>query len=174
MQWYKNDVNIDNSPDYAITFNNGEAVLKFDEIFLEDKALYTCKATNRLGQSSTIASLDVQRKTDASFINNTLKRALLVVYVNIDFAAAQIVTKKPYFLVPLSNAMARTGQRVKLECEVDGNPMPELSWTYDDKPVEETKYHKVLAEYLRIKLHSIFTNSSEWQYSSLRIFTHFE
>lgn len=62
VQWYKNDTNIDNSPDYVITFNNGEAVLKFDEIFLEDKALYTCKATNRWGQSSTTASLDVERK----------------------------------------------------------------------------------------------------------------
>jgi len=62
VQWYKNDVNIDNSPDYIITFNNGEAVLKFDEVFLEDKALYTCKATNRWGQSSTTASFDVKRK----------------------------------------------------------------------------------------------------------------
>lgn len=63
VQWYKNDVNIDNSPDYVITFNNGEAVLKFEEVFLEDKARYTCKATNRLGQSSTTASLDVERKS---------------------------------------------------------------------------------------------------------------
>lgn len=62
VQWYKNDTNIDNSPDYVITFNNGEAVLKFEELFLEDKALYTCKATNRWGQSSTTASLDVERK----------------------------------------------------------------------------------------------------------------
>lgn len=60
VQWYKNDTNIDNSPDYVITYNNGEAVLKFDEVFLEDKATYTCKASNRLGHASTSASLDVQ------------------------------------------------------------------------------------------------------------------
>jgi len=63
VQWYKNDINIDNSPDYIITFNNGEAVLKFDEVFLEDKALYTCKATNQWGQLSTTAFLDVKRKS---------------------------------------------------------------------------------------------------------------
>ena len=62
VQWFKNDVNIDNSPDYVITYNNGEAVLKFDEVFLEDKATYTCKAANRLGQASTSAFLDVERK----------------------------------------------------------------------------------------------------------------
>ncbi|XP_071560873.1 uncharacterized protein [Temnothorax nylanderi] len=117
VQWYKNDVNIDNSPDYVITFNNGEAVLKFDEVFLEDKASYTCKATNQWGQSSTTASLDVK--------------------------PAQISAKKPYFVVPLSNAMARAGQRVKLECEANGDPVPELIWTHDGKLIEESKYHKI-------------------------------
>lgn len=62
VQWFKNDVNIDNSPDYVITYNNGEAVLKFEEVFLEDKATYTCKATNKLGQASTSAFLDVERE----------------------------------------------------------------------------------------------------------------
>ncbi|RLU22075.1 hypothetical protein DMN91_006455 [Ooceraea biroi] len=95
VQWYKNDTNIDNSPDYVITFNNGEAVLKFDEVFLEDKAVYTCKATNQWGQSSTSASLDVKR------------------------------------------------QKVKLECEAGGNPIPKLIWTHDGKPIEETKYHQI-------------------------------
>ena len=60
VQWYKNETNIDDSPDYAITYNNGEAVLKFHELVSEDSAVYTCKATNRLGQISTSARLDVE------------------------------------------------------------------------------------------------------------------
>ncbi|KAL6428692.1 hypothetical protein ACFW04_007940 [Cataglyphis niger] len=126
VQWYKNDTNIDNSPDYVITFNNGEAVLKFEELFLEDKALYTCKATNRWGQSSTTASLDVE--------------------------PAQISTKKPYFVTPLSNAMVRTGQRVKLECEAKGEPIPELSWTHDGKSIEESRYHRIQTDGARTSL----------------------
>lgn len=95
VQWYKNDTNIDNSPDYVITFNNGEAVLKFDEIFLEDKALYTCKATNRWGQSSTAASLDVERKIITLSIKKERVRkireklrAFLHIYIDIDFSRA--------------------------------------------------------------------------------------
>ncbi|XP_011705984.1 PREDICTED: uncharacterized protein LOC105461199 isoform X2 [Wasmannia auropunctata] len=126
VQWYKNDSNIDNSPDYIITFNNGEAVLKFDEVFLEDKALYTCKATNQWGQSSTTAFLDVK--------------------------PAQISVKKPYFVVPLSNAMARAGQRVKLECEANGDPVPELIWTHDGKLIEESKYYKIQTDGARTSL----------------------
>lgn len=75
VQWYKNDINIDNSPDYVITFNNGEAVLKFDEVFLEDKASYTCKATNQQGQSSTTAFLDVKRK----YCNDVDNHVVLVI-----------------------------------------------------------------------------------------------
>lgn len=91
VQWYKNDVNIDNSPDYVITFNNGEAVLKFDELFLEDKALYTCKATNQLGHSSTTASLDVQRKTNTLSLTTKLLKLrvlLMLVCTDVDFSGA--------------------------------------------------------------------------------------
>jgi len=72
--------------------------------------------------------------------------------VNIDILAAQISTKKPHFAVPLSNAMARTGQKVKLECEASGDPIPELIWSHDGKPIEETKYHKVRKNIILIRL----------------------
>ena len=81
VQWYKNDINIDNSPDYIITFNNGEAVLKFDEIFLEDKASYTCKAANQWGQSSTTAYLDVKRKFHNNNIGNDALKKLYIFFL---------------------------------------------------------------------------------------------
>lgn len=61
VQWFKDNTNIeDSSPDYAITYNNGEAVLKFTEVLPDDRGVYTCKATNKLGQASTSANLQVQ------------------------------------------------------------------------------------------------------------------
>ncbi|KAG7188139.1 hypothetical protein KM043_013360 [Ampulex compressa] len=126
VQWYKNDMNIDNSPDYVITYNNGEAVLKFEEILLENKAIYKCKATNRLGEASTSASLDVESQTTS--------------------------TEKPCFITPLSNAMARAGQRVKLECEATGNPMPVLTWYHDGRPIEEMMSLKIQTDGNRTSL----------------------
>lgn len=60
--WFKNEINIDNSPDYIITYNNGEGILKFEQIFMVDQANYSCKATNRLGDASTSCFLTIQRK----------------------------------------------------------------------------------------------------------------
>lgn len=61
VQWFKNHECIDNSPDYVITYNNGDAVLKFEKINLLDKGEYTCKATNEVGTAQSTASLSVTR-----------------------------------------------------------------------------------------------------------------
>jgi titin len=62
VQWFKNDVCVDNSSDYNITFNNGEATFGLEEVFLEDQATYTCKATNVAGAEECAANLKVERK----------------------------------------------------------------------------------------------------------------
>ncbi|XP_063701950.1 titin homolog isoform X2 [Culicoides brevitarsis] len=108
VQWFKNDVNVDNSPDYIINYNNGEATLKFEEVFLEDQAVFKCKATNSSGTEETIAQLTVEPIEP---------------------------TEMPFFRVPLSNVMARVGQKIKLECEVVGIPTPEVFWLHNDKPL---------------------------------------
>ena len=59
VSWAKNNNCIDESPDYVITFNNGECVLRFEEVFLEDETEYSCKATNDLGEDTTKAKLTV-------------------------------------------------------------------------------------------------------------------
>lgn len=66
VQWFKNDVNIDNSPDYVTTYNNGEAILKFEEVYLDDQGTYTCKAANRIGHAATSAALTVEGKINSS------------------------------------------------------------------------------------------------------------
>lgn len=42
---------------------------------------------------------------------------------------------RPEFISPLSNVMVRVGQAMKLECEVIGNPKPELTWKLNGKPL---------------------------------------
>lgn len=51
----------------------------------------------------------------------------------------EAVSKAPRFISPLSNVMARAGQKIKLECEVEGEPHPELIWIHNDKVIPETR-----------------------------------
>ena len=60
VEWFKNDVNIDTSSEFIITFNNGLCILKFDEVMLEDAGVYTCKAINKAGEAETKCELLVE------------------------------------------------------------------------------------------------------------------
>lgn len=62
VQWFKNDTCIDHLKDFQISFNNGDALLRFEEVFLEDQAVFTCKATNPYGTEQCSAALSVERK----------------------------------------------------------------------------------------------------------------
>lgn len=86
VQWYKNADCIDNSPDYVITYNNGEAILKFDNVYLVDKAEYSCKATNDLGTAQCSATLNVIRKYIYIYVQHTidfgiLSNCLIICYI---------------------------------------------------------------------------------------------
>lgn len=59
VQWFKDDICIDNVPSYGITYNNGEAILRLDDLTKNDQAIYTCKATNVLGLDQCAASIEV-------------------------------------------------------------------------------------------------------------------
>lgn len=60
VQWYKNDQCIDNSSQYEITYNNGEAILRLDNVSADDQAVYTCTAKNMLdvAQSAAVVNVD--------------------------------------------------------------------------------------------------------------------
>lgn len=62
VQWYKDDVCIDNNPQFQITYNNGEALLKIEKINPSQNGKYNCVATNRLGSDLTTAKLFVDGK----------------------------------------------------------------------------------------------------------------
>lgn len=49
----------------------------------------------------------------------------------------------PKFIVPLSNVMARAGQKLKLECEVETDQPPTLIWFHNGKIMKEIKDFKV-------------------------------
>ncbi|XP_066595731.1 uncharacterized protein [Prorops nasuta] len=117
VEWYKNEISIDNCPDYFTTYNNGVALLKFEQVLLEDSAIYTCKAINRLGEKSTSVPLIVK--------------------------AFEIPKEKPYFLTPLSNVVVTTRGRLTLTCEAKGNPMPEFSWLHNGNSIKQSNEIKV-------------------------------
>lgn len=62
ISWYKDDINIDSSPEYVITKINGTCCLKIRKIGRHHGARYTCRAVNPGGEMASSARLNVVRK----------------------------------------------------------------------------------------------------------------
>lgn len=60
VTWYKDGISVSNNPDYETTNVNGVCVLKIEETFTEDSAVFTCRATNVAGTAETQARLTVK------------------------------------------------------------------------------------------------------------------
>jgi titin len=54
-------------------------------------------------------------------------------------SAAKIQARAPVFITPLSNVMARTGEKLRLECEVESVPESVFTWTKDGKAIKESQ-----------------------------------
>ncbi|XP_049539390.1 uncharacterized protein LOC125953706 isoform X2 [Anopheles darlingi] len=108
VHWFKGDRCIDGSSDYRQSYEpvSGVASLRIEQVYLEDQTHYTCRAVNECGSSETIAFLTVKPLEPTEF---------------------------PEFAEPLSNVMARVGQKIRLEAQVTGTPQPDLMWTHDGK-----------------------------------------
>ncbi|GFT67998.1 hypothetical protein NPIL_385641 [Nephila pilipes] len=116
VSWFKDNVCIDYSMDYSITYNNGYCTLRIEEASPDHQGRYTCRAVNQVGQAACDANLKVQTITPS---------------------------ERPRFISPLSNVMARAGQKLRLECSVTGQPQPEISWLHNAKTLKETRDTKL-------------------------------
>ncbi|XP_035212204.1 muscle M-line assembly protein unc-89-like isoform X2 [Stegodyphus dumicola] len=112
VSWFKDDVCIDYSTDYSITYNNGFCTLKIEETSPDHQGRYTCRAVNQVGQVACSANLKVTTSAPS---------------------------ERPCFIVPLSNVMARAGQKLRLECTISGEPQPQITWLHNSKSIKETR-----------------------------------
>jgi len=62
VQWFKDGAAIEDSSERSISYNNGTARLRIEQVSLEDQGEYTCKASNSEGTASSTARLSVERK----------------------------------------------------------------------------------------------------------------
>jgi hypothetical protein len=53
---------VDHSRDYIITYDDGLCTLSFSQVFVEDGAMFECRAANEAGDADTAATLIVERK----------------------------------------------------------------------------------------------------------------
>lgn len=60
VTWYKDNISIDNNPDYQTSKIDNRYILTIEETFVEDSAQFTCRAENESGFNETSAYLSIK------------------------------------------------------------------------------------------------------------------
>lgn len=60
VTWFKDNISIDNNPDYQTSKIDNRHILTIEETFVEDSAKFTCRAGNDSGFTETSAYLTVK------------------------------------------------------------------------------------------------------------------
>ncbi|XP_058831722.1 uncharacterized protein LOC131690174 isoform X2 [Topomyia yanbarensis] len=143
IEWFKDGISIQNNPDYKTSFENGLCALTIDETVTADSAEFLCRAINEAGIADTAGRLTVTELAPVPqpqglppvFVQK-LNNSSAVEGQPFQYSCTVTAlepTEYPSFAVPLSNVMARVGQKIKLEAEVSGTPPPEVMWSHDGK-----------------------------------------
>ncbi|KAJ1353882.1 hypothetical protein KIN20_010652 [Parelaphostrongylus tenuis] len=93
----------------------GTYQLRITSVTLNDEGTYRCVATNESGSATTKSFVRID-----------------------DGLLAQAPTKNvpPRFTIHLGDARAVEGQPLRLECKVEGSPLPELTWHKDGAQIQ--------------------------------------
>ncbi|CRL08293.1 CLUMA_CG021374, isoform B [Clunio marinus] len=133
VQWYRNDNCVDSNSNYNITYNNGLASLQIPSLKIEDQGIFTVKASNQVGHNECSAILSVE---------------------------AIEKHQSPSIKLPLANVATNVGQQIKLECNVVGNPRPEIIWMHNGKLLSDDVNLQYDGERLTLTIPKATTKSS--------------
>ncbi|XP_026314403.1 hemolin-like [Hyposmocoma kahamanoa] len=108
--WFFEGKNVNGKPGDRVTRHNrtGGKRLLIKNALLSDQGTYTCEANNEIDRP--------QRHT-----------------IKLNVVAAPMYLKKPESVIS-----APAGQDIIVNCEVEGRPAPQISWTYNAQPLKES------------------------------------
>ncbi|KHN78733.1 Muscle M-line assembly protein unc-89 [Toxocara canis] len=116
VKWSKDGAPIWDDPRYLWEADTSTGVykLKIENVMLDDEGTYRCVATNDAGSATTKAFLRIDDGT---------------------FADRGPSVMPPRFTISLGDARAVEGQPLRMECKVEGVPLPELVWYKDGEKI---------------------------------------
>jgi len=128
VRWFRNGLEIKPSPDYMISFRQGQCSLTVAEVFAEDSGQYVCTATVQGVPISTTMTLQVQGPPETRYSNATPN----------NFRA-------PVFDQPMRDLYQQPGSTAHFQCHVTATPPPEIIWSRRGRPMlDKERYHQAM------------------------------
>ncbi|CAG5126015.1 unnamed protein product [Candidula unifasciata] len=124
--WFKNEKPIKESQDIQLLFEGDRCTLIIREAIPSDDGLFKCVAQNPQGVAESACKLHVEPVSEMS-----------------DASVAEEAA--PKFTQPLRDQHVKSGQRVCLQCRVQGHPLPTVTWYRDSHILESSPDFQITA-----------------------------
>lgn len=118
FQWFLNDKPIDNENGIKILNEENHSILMINEFNKNFAGIYTCRAENFSGSTTTSASVLI----DENIVTNKPKEYL-----------------SPRFVEHIMPDTVMDGEKLFIPCKVIGQPIPKIEWFHNDIEIKEAK-----------------------------------
>jgi len=144
VEWFKNGIPIQQANRITTMHDFGYVALDMKYVNAEDSGTYTCRATNRLGQAVTSATLVVTSKESLLMESQHTEALEKLRYLEDSSKYSKssteetIITTAPRFTVQLSGlTQLWEGQSAHVECRLEPYPDPSMKveWFHNGSPL---------------------------------------
>ncbi|XP_063986913.1 titin isoform X6 [Diachasmimorpha longicaudata] len=140
-EWFKNGISLQTGTRLRSTFDFGLVTLSINGLRADDSAIYTCRATNLLGEAVSTCSLKIDDRHwllgDSLHPDALEKISKLEEPVVGAAEQSEPVYEEPVFITHLNNVECTEGDNVHFECNVEPSkdPTMKIEWFINGKPI---------------------------------------
>lgn len=141
IEWFKNGISLTTGTRIRSTFDFGLVTLAINGLRDDDSAIYTCKASNLLGEAVSTATLKVGDQH--WLLGDSLHPQALPQIAALEAPRpdrkeqAEPVFESPVFITHLNNVECKENDNVHFECNVEPSkdPTMQIEWFVNGKPL---------------------------------------
>ncbi|CAG9781712.1 unnamed protein product [Diatraea saccharalis] len=125
VTWYRDGVRLRPSRRAVMTLDrDGQIELALASLTARDAGVYSCTASNEVGRATTSGKVEV-------VANGATSRSDVIVSPPVLLSPDVPYSKEPMFVRKPRSSEAREGDTVIIQCEVVGDPKPDVYWLRD-------------------------------------------
>lgn len=141
IEWFKNGISLTTGTRLRSTFDFGLVTLSINGLRADDSAIYTCKATNLIGEAVSTCSLKIEDKH--WLLGQTLHPEAIPKLEALEKPTdgrpemPEPTYETPMFITHLNNVECTEGDNVHFECHVEPSKDPTMiiEWFVNGKPL---------------------------------------
>ncbi|RUS90387.1 hypothetical protein EGW08_001882, partial [Elysia chlorotica] len=146
FKWQRDNITIVGSRRILSEYDNqGHATLTLKEVKVTDAGLYYCIAQSRAGRSKCSAYLHVKAKSPSPTHEPPAYRRAGGQQSRSSRERSEARGAPPSFALTLPSSMdVAVGERLKLDCSVQGFPIPLVTWHKGDRELMYSQRHRII------------------------------